>query len=469
MALYFSLYAIAAMLLAFGSVLAVVVAAREVDRFGPNVVVGLYLWIILLGPTMRLVVAPREYLTNDITTAEYTAVAGWVSWVLRLSSMALVGIAAAVVFLWLVRRQRQAGAVFLSVGLGALLLAMVSSATLGEKPAFVHNSYYAVLLMGSLLLLPRLAPEQVAVHAKRVLTVIMIGSLVLGALYTSRFAQTNHVGLIPGFSIRLHGLAPHANSLAPLALLYLILATWVPSRHPWHAIGLAAAGLVFVLAQSKTVWGAAVLIVFTLAIYRLHQQFIDEMRLARLGWATLITFGTSLAIALAVFWLLSDAASGLFQTVQQDKGITTLTGRTDIWRTTIETWERNPLFGYGPTLWSLEFRLQHGAALAAWHAHNQYLQALGESGLVGLGAVLLYTCALVYYGFKFAARTKGISLALLLLLLLRTISEIPLRLNVMLDTTFFVHLVVFAIFLMLSREAAAQPHTNPGQLRAAPA
>ncbi|MBA4262153.1 MAG: hypothetical protein C0443_09110 [Comamonadaceae bacterium] len=469
MALYVSLYAIAAMLLAFGSVLAVVVAAREVDRFGPNAVVGLYLWLILLGPTVRLVVAPREYLTNDITTAEYTAVAGWVSWVLRLSSMALVGTAAAVIFLWLIHRQRQAGAAFLAVGLGVLFLAMVSSATLGEKPAFVHNSYYAVLLMGSLLVLPRLAPEQVAVHAKRVLTVIMIGSLVLGALYTSRFAQTNYAGMIPGFNFRLHGLAPHANSIAPLALLYLLLATWVPGRQPWHAIGLVAAGLVFLLAQSKTVWGAAVLIVCTLAIYRLHQQFIDEMRHARLGWATLVTFGVGFAFVLAVFWLLSDAASGLFETVQQDKGVTTLTGRTDIWRTTIETWERNPVFGYGPTLWSLEFRLQHGAALAAWHAHNQYLQALGESGLLGLGAVLLYTGALVYYGFKFAARTKGISLALLLLLLVRTISEIPLRLNVLLDTTFFVHLVVFAIFLMLSREEGAQASERAARLQVAPA
>lgn len=469
MALTLGLYFTAAILVAFGSVFAVVVASRQVERFGPNVVVGLFLWLILLGPTARFLTAPREYMSNDIILSEYTATAGWVNWVLRLSSATLIGVAAAVILMGLIRWQKQPGATFLAVGLGAVFLSMLTAAVFGERPTFIHNSYYGIFLMGSLLMLPRLAPEQVAVHAKRILAIIMVGSLVMGAVLTSQFAQTNYVGLIPGFNFRLHGLAPHANSLAPLALLYLLLAAWVRGRPPWHFTGLAAAGLVLVLTQSKTVWGATVLMLLTVTAYRLHHRFVDEMRQARVGWATLVTFGIGVVAALVVFWLLSSTASGLFQAVSQDERVTTLTGRTDIWRTTIEAWQRNPIFGYGPKLWDLEFRLQNGAALAAWHAHNQFLQALGESGLVGLGALLLYTGALCFYAFKFAARTKGISLALLLLMLVRSISEIPLRLNVLLDTTFFVHLVVFTLFLMLSREEGAQAGERAARLQVASA
>lgn len=466
MSLYLSLYFIAAFVAAFGAVLAVVCASREIHRFGPHAVVAFFLWLILLGPTARLVVAPREYLTEaGITMSEYTAVAGWVSWVLRLSSMAIVGVAAAVIFLWFIHRQRQPGATLLAVSLGGLFVAMLTSATLGERPNFIHNSYYAIFLMASLLALPRLAPEQVARQAKHVLMAIMIGSLVLAALFTSRFVQTNHVGLIPGFHIRLHGLAPHANSLAPLALLYLLLAAWVKSRPPWHYIGLAAAALVLLLTQSKTVWGAGLLIVLTVTAFRLHRQFVQELRTAQLGWATLTTFGIGLGATLVAFWLFSDAASSMLQTVQRQEGVSTLTGRTNIWRTTIETWQRNPVFGYGPNLWDLEFRILNQGALAAWHAHNQYLQALGEAGLVGLAATVFYTGVLIHYGLKFAQRTQGISLALVLLMLVRTVSEIPLRLNVLLDTTFFVHFVVFTLFLMLAREAAAVPAatTTPPQ------
>lgn len=465
MSLFLSLYFIAAVLAAFGVVFAIFFASRGVGRFGSDGVIALYLWVILLGPTARLATAQREYLI-DSTAAEYVATAGWVSWVLRLSSVTLMCVAAAVIVMGLSRRQRQPGAKLFAASLTLISLSMLTSATLGEKPVFIHNIYYALILLISLLMLPPLQPERVAVHAKRVLTVIMVGSLVLAAALPTQFAETNYVGIIPGFNIRLHGLAPHANALAPLALLSLMLAAWVPSRQPWQLVTVSSSALVLLLAQSKTTWIAGLLMAMIIVAFRLNKQFLNELRTARPGWATLIMFGIGLLSTVGLLWLLSDAASGMLQTVQQQKGVVTLTGRTDIWRTTIETWQRNPWFGYGPKLWDLEFRIANGGALAAWHAHNQFLQALGEAGLVGLFATTLYVSAFVYYGFQFAARTRGVSLALMLLVLVRTISEIPLRLNVMLDTTFFVQLVVFSVFLMLSREATVVSATSQPLRRA---
>lgn len=467
MTLYLTIYISIALGVALAGVVGAIIAYRGVERFGSKGVLTFYLWMILLGPTIRLMTAPREYLDeNQATMSGYTAIAGWVTWVLRLSSLSIVGVAAVVVILALIRRKSHEGARFFVVGLAAVVISLLTSATLGEQPAFIHQTLYTVLLLVSLMLMPRIAPEQVAIQAKHVLLVLMLGSLVLAALFPHRFAETNYVGLIPGFHIRLHGLAPHANSLAPLALLYLMLAYWVRGRSPWHGFGVASALLVLLLTQSKTVWGAGLLMLLVITLVRLGRQFDQEMRVARIGWATLVSVGVGFALAVFLPWLFTDSASGVFRLLTADSNVTTLTGRTDIWETTINTWKNNLWFGYGPNLWDLQFRLQHGAALAAWHAHNQYIQALGEAGIVGLIAMVIYTAAFIYYGIKFAVRTRGVSLALLLLILVRTVTEIPLRFSVLLDTTFFVHVVVFAVFLMLSRQYSAeergkfQPSTN---------
>lgn len=454
-------YILIALGMAIAGVLGVFIASRGVERFGSRGVMVFYLWMILLGPTVRLMTAPREYLTEtDAILSGYTAIAGWVTWVLRLSSVSIVSVAAVVVLVALIKRQRQQGAKFFVIGLFGIALTMLTSATLGEKPAFIHQSIYTVLLLASLILMPRIEPEQVAVEAKRVLLVLMLGSLILGALFPHRYAETSYVGLIPGFHIRLHGLAPHANSLAPLALLYLLLAYWVPGKRFWHILGVVSALLVLVLTQSKTVWGAGLTMMIVVALVRLNRQFNQELRMARIGGGTLLTLGVFFGGVLLLPWLFTDSAAGLFGALTSDKSVTTLTGRTEIWQTTIDTWKNNPWFGYGPDLWDLEFRLQHGAALAAWHAHNQYIQALGEAGIFGLIANIVYTAAFIYYGFKFAGRTRGISLALLLLILVRTVTEIPLRFNVLLDTTFFVHVVIFAVFLMLARQDAVMGRAN---------
>lgn len=456
MTLFLTIYGLIAISVAIVGVVGMFIASRGIDRYGSNGVLTFYLWMILLAPTVRLLTAPREYLTeSDATMAGYTAIAGWVSWTLRLSSLSIVGVAITVIVIALIKRQKQQGATFLMMGLFAVAFSMLTSVTLGEKPAFVYQNFYPVLLMTSLLLMPRIEPEQVATQAKRILFVLMVASLVLAAIFPARFAETNHVGIVPGYHIRLHGLAPHANSLAPLALLYLVLSYWVRGKNPWHFLGVTSALLVLVLTQSKTVWGAGLLILFVVAVVKLNRQFTQEIKAARVGWATLLTLGTFFGGAALLPLLFTDLAGGLFHALMADSGVSTLTGRTDIWQVTIDTWRNNPWFGYGPKLWDVEFRITHGAVLAAWHAHNQYLQALGEAGIVGLAAVLIYTVALIYYGIKFAGRTRGASLALLLLLLIRTITEIPLRLTLLLDTTYFVHLVVFTIFLMLSRQSAA--------------
>ncbi|WP_406811570.1 O-antigen ligase family protein, partial [Klebsiella aerogenes] len=59
----------------------------------------------------------------------------------------------------------------------------------------------------------------------------------------------------------------------------------------------------------------------------------------------------------------------------------TLSGRVSIWFEVIKDWQNNPIFGYGPDYLDVEHRLRLGM-LFAFHAHNQFIQTLGQSGLV---------------------------------------------------------------------------------------
>lgn len=455
-ALYISIYVFIAISAAIALVLGVFTASRGVERFGSKGVMMVYLWLMILAPALRIMTAPREYLTDaDATLAGYTAISGPVTWALRLSTVAIVSVAGVVMLMALIRRQKLSGGTFLAVGLGAVFTTMLTSAGLGTKPAFIHQSLYTVLMLATLLVMPRIAPEQVAIQAKRVLAFLMIGSLVLAVIQPAHYVQTGYVGIIPGFHYRLHGLAPHANSLAPLALLYLILAYWVRGKNPWHMLGVVSAAAVLVLSQSKTIWLTALLIVFVIVVTRVSRQFGQELRSARIGWGTITALGAYMGAGLMLLWMFSGEASRVFHALMADSDVSTLTGRTDIWRVTLDTWRKSPWFGYGPNLWDLDFRIRHHGALAAWHAHNQFLQALGEAGIVGLTSMLTYLAALVYYAVRFAGPTRGVTLALLLLILSRTMTEVPIRFSVLLDATFFVHAVVFAVLVMLARQASA--------------
>ncbi|ODU50483.1 MAG: hypothetical protein ABS92_02960 [Thiobacillus sp. SCN 63-374] len=455
-ALYISIYVFIAISAAIALVLGVFTASRGVERFGSKGVMMVYLWLMMLAPALRIMTAPREYLTDaDATLAGYTAISGPVTWALRLSTVAIVSVAGVVMLMALIRRQKLSGGTFLAVGLGAVFTTMLTSAGLGAKPAFIHQSLYTVLMLATLLVMPRIAPEQVAIQAKRVLAFLVIGSLVLAVIQPAHYVESGYVGIIPGFHYRLHGLAPHANSLAPLALLYLILAYWVRGKNPWHILGVVSAAAVLVLSQSKTIWLSALLIVFVIVVTRVSRQFGQELRSARIGWGTITTLSAYLGAGLMLLWMFSGEAGRVFHALMADSDVSTLTGRTDIWRVTLDTWRKSPWFGYGPKLWDLEFRITHGT-LAAWHAHNQFLQALGEAGIVGLVSMLIYMAALIYYAVRFAGPTRGVTLALLLLILSRTMTEVPIRFSGVLDVGFFIQIVVFAVLVMLARQATAE-------------
>jgi O-antigen ligase len=59
-------------------------------------------------------------------------------------------------------------------------------------------------------------------------------------------------------------------------------------------------------------------------------------------------------------------------------------------------------------------------------AHNQFIQELGESGLVGLVALIAFVLALVGWAWRSRSVDRGLALSLVIALLVIMITEAPL-------------------------------------------
>jgi O-antigen ligase len=93
----------------------------------------------------------------------------------------------------------------------------------------------------------------------------------------------------------------------------------------------------------------------------------------------------------------------------------------------MEEWGHNPILGYGLTIWDADYRQAIGMPQAT-HAHNQFLDTLSRSGLVGAFGLVVYAVVLTVMALRYARATGGLSLALFFSTALPAVSEVPLLL-----------------------------------------
>jgi O-antigen ligase len=115
-----------------------------------------------------------------------------------------------------------------------------------------------------------------------------------------------------------------------------------------------------------------------------------------------------------------------------------------------DEFQRSPIFGYGPNLWDKSYRLAIGLPNAT-HAHNQFMDTLSRSGLVGVTALAAYALLLLGMSLRYARATAGLSLALFMALFLRAISEVPL-LMFGYGTELIIHLLLLATLAAAAHE-----------------
>lgn len=469
-----SIYLGGALILALFMVLAMGLALHAETRLG-KYLMPMTLPVIGLGVALSTILSGRNLSfvgldpTGQNIGIQYTTLGNpfAATWPLRFATLYILAASFALILAYLYRRQFQPGpARFLLLAFLAFFLTnTVFPAILGTKPAFELNHYYPLVLFLAAFATRSHSPEMLLQFGKATLLILLAGSLVWAYAQPSLVLQRPYVyGWVPGMDFRLWGLASHANSIGPLALLYLLLAFHQPYRRRWlHWLGLAVAFGVLVLAQSKTAWVAAFLLLGILAYYNVAPKF-------RLAWASgranyqvmgIAIAAIAGALGMLAFVIAVDIGPYWEKFARSSAGeqMFSLTGRGQIWEVAIEVWKANPWFGYGPSLWDPEFRKSIGMSFA-FSAHSQFLQSLAGAGIIGMAGLALYLGIVLRYAFVLARVTGGLSLALGLFLIIRCMTETPLSTTTLFNGELLTHLLVIGLLMRQGPMLTEDRHQN---------
>ncbi len=404
---------------------------------------------IAMGITAATLFSGRslQNVAFDLNLAVGGGIAEGGTTLLRIFTLTLLGLCTARIAGQWVRKINsplQQGGTGLFVAVAAVFVSHnILSSIFGTQPVFIHNLLYPIFVFAALYAARGEPLVPVITAAKFSLYAMMLISLLLALVKPDMALQPDYKGWIPGISMRLWGVGSNANSIGPLALLALLLEYMQPTKQwavRWIAIAMTL--VVFLLAQSKTVWFVGVLLLIpVLAWYRVPRKGHGiDMRLA---------LAIVLLVSAALFTLLVVDPVSIWDKVSSTgagSDVTTLTGRSQIWAVAIEEWSRNRLFGYGPDIWGPAYRQRIGMQFS-FSAHNQFLQSLSAAGVIGLLALLTYLWMLGLAAYRGAPKSRGVSLALFLMILTRCVTETPLVLSTLFNGDFLTHILLFSICL----------------------
>jgi O-antigen ligase len=447
-------YLVAALLAGLG-VIFFFATLLHVERHSGALAQPAFIPVIAVGICASTLLSGRS-LTNAAydLTLNTEGVTGGGSMVLRLLTITLIGICTArIAGQWLRSRQSSpTGGTGLFVAFVAFFVSNnVLNSILGTAPVFIHNLFYPLFVFAAVYAARREPLAPTIAMAKAALFGLMFLSLAVAAVKPELALEPGYKGWIPGLSVRLWGVGSNANSIGPLALVALLIAYFQPYQKKWlQWLFVTITMGVFILAQSKTVWLVGVLLLPVLIWYRMVKPKSGiDIRIV----LALITLGSLLLLAALVV----DPVS-LLEKVSRTKAgsdISTLSGRGQIWMIAIDEWLNNPLFGYGPDIWGPAYRARIGLQFA-FSAHNQFLQSLSAAGTLGFFSLMTYLWLLGRYSFRASRKTKGVSLALFFLIVLRCVTETPLAINTLFNGEILVHLLLFQIVIRCDWPASSK-------------
>jgi len=263
-------------------------------------------------------------------------------------------------------------------------------------------------------------------------------SCILVLLIPGLVLEPYPIGKIPNFPFRMWGLTLHANALGPLGFLLLLIEFSVRSSTKVRRFAVLFIALAcLVLAQSKTAWLGGLASVALLWIYGIA----SSKRISAASKIIQFCFvGSLLLIVLGIS--IEDASQIAYAANDRSLGGGDFSGRTRIWDVAMGEWRRNPVFGYGPAIWSPDFRENIGMNFA-FHAHSQFYQTVGESGWVGLVALSFYLLVLIFAAYSGVAGRRPFLAAYLAFILIRCVSEPTFRTLNAFGTDAMLHLPLF--------------------------
>ena len=403
----------------------------------------------------RVLYTAQDYQANPALVYAQFDDGGAGPWITRLGTLLLAMLAVPELMRWCLGERSLDGparrlwlAAWLYV-LGSVVMAGLA----GETRGWRLNHLYMPLLFTSLALLGQANPLPALRTLRWCLGAVMLGSLLAAVWAPSLALDRDYASLIPGVNWRLVGLTDHANSLGALAVVALLLelSPAVQAKPRWLLLLPAVA--VLVLSQSKTAWIEVVMALSLVRFSGLRARLFGREQ-ARGAVGMLALLAIAVALLLCVLGVLASSDRTLAWIDQAS--LTTLTGRTKIWEITWAEFERSPWLGYGPALWDAQYRYEQGL-VSVGQGHNQYIHTLGQAGLVGAACLFFYVLALLRNSLAAWRAGMSLPLVLVLILLVRGITETPLALNSVLSTDAFLHLLAFALAVGGAR---AQPQAG---------
>ena len=322
----------------------------------------------------------------------------------------------------------------------------ISYGFFGYSKGFAFNALYPmVAFWGIWLCASRLSIDCIYQHFLNCIALVLITSFFVLLYQPNVVLQGGYESIIPGIHFRFWGIASHANALGALLgffLVFSVCGSHVKSRFEYVVMVAAMVALIF--SQSKTAILALVVSLLVVYVYRKmvlneHMQcFRDPLK------RFLIYF--SLLVLLVLLAFLFSKINYSFATSSNNLDAESFTGRSQIWLLALDMWLKNILFGYGPEIWSLPFRVQINMLFAV-SAHNQLLQSLSGAGLLGGIAFLIYLIVGFVSAIKLLAYTRGLSVGLFVFMLMRSLTESNYMLGLF-SSDGLVHCVYFTYMLV---------------------
>ena len=224
--------------------------------------------------------------------------------------------------------------------------------------------------------------------------------------------------------LRLAGVAPHANALGLIAAIAIVAVLASPRRRLWW-LNSCAALLVLWGSDSRGAMAAAA---GGLAVLWASQGTHARLRVSALA------LGLGSSSLFLITGLLAENTEHL-------------NGRTVIaWPIAVDRWLESPIVGSGMTAFDLEFRTAAGASWVG-QAHNQLLNSLAQTGLIGAAALVILLIVSLSVALKARRATNGLSMALLTVMFLAMLLESPISMT---GTTLNVLPVLFLLAYLIT-------------------
>lgn len=319
------------------------------------------------------------------------------------------------------------------------VLSPALAGSFGTEKALGITWFAAPLLLLAIGSVRKLSLDECLSTVRGSLLGVLFFTLLLLAINPVSVLEPTSGGLIPFFPWRLWGATPHANSLGPIAFVGILFEVAYPVKKRLnHYLILACFFACFILAQSKTAWLAGLL---SIGIF----YFLRPGNDSRAGIGKILVTLFAAVVLVITIWAAMYYLPKIANFLASDQfGGGNFSGRDRIWNLALYEWERSPIFGYGPSIWSAEYRLSHMMNFA-FHAHGQFFQIIGESGWIGLISLSGYLIALCLMILRSGSRVKIFGTALLVFLVIRCVAEPTFRSLYPFSGDFILHLVLYAI------------------------